>query len=160
MLTVIRVIENEYSDFSAILGKTIEEVAECVPAIINDQILDSKTDYWAVCADPESLVLGQENRKDFLSIVNSWNREIRDAAVSAVNKWRAGGTAVGEHTFGVTDARRALEEADDIFIPTGTHCIIGPYDNLHTVLSEDELEDMNANPDHYAIIDISFKYND
>lgn len=159
MLTIIRVFENEFSDFSAILDKDVQEVEEYIPSAINDQIIDHTYDYYAAGADSNSLVIGGEDKEHFLAIVNGWNQAICDAAVRAVDKWRTGGNMVGEHEFSLSEARRALEEADDIFTPTGTHCVIGTYDNLHTMLSEDELADMNANPHHYAIIDVTFKYN-
>lgn len=156
--TIIRVIESEFSFFPGVLDSDTKKAEQYLPGAMNDMLLDSDGRYMA---EKSAIirVIGRDDPEEFIKVVRSWNQEIHDEAVRAVDKWRNNfGSEEEEHKFDLTEARRALDEADDIFTPSGSHCVIGAYDDIHTLLYDFELEDMVSHPDHYAIVEVEFQY--
>lgn len=106
----------------------------------------------------EDVIFGATNPVKFLAMVQDWNESIRRDAITNVKTWLNHNAKLDDQFTYLAKIR--LTEADDMFTPFGYHCVISEnemgFEYLHTVLAQDQLQDMNNNPQNYIIANITF----
>lgn len=131
---------------------------ETLVAMIKAQVEKTSSAYASyVSSVSDSVIFGATNPIRFLAMVQDWNEAIRRNAITNVKMWlQHSANLNNQFTYG---AKNWMAEADDMFTPSGFHCIISKehgYDRLHTVLSNEQMQEMCKNPQNYIIANVTF----
>lgn len=146
-LCILKKAENIFYDLSpAFAGAEID--IDTFVERFNAQVMDGEGSYASDIAAETSVF----NEQEVLELAEKWNDTIFSEAKTAVERWLKKGISLN-----TTLARIAMETADDMFTVSGNYCVVGMYGDIHTILSEDELEEIRENPQDFAIVDIQFK---
>lgn len=101
----------------------------------------------------DCVIFGATDPVKFMAMVQDWNNAIRRNAITNVKMWLQHSAGLNnQFTYG---AKNWMAEADDMFTPSGFHCVISKG-YLHTVLSNEQVQEMCKNPKNYIIADVTF----
>lgn len=127
---------------------------ETLVALIKAQVEKTSSAYASyVSSVSDSVIFGATNSIRFLAMVQDWNEAIRRNAITNVKMWLQHSAGLNnQFTYG---AKNWMAEADDMFTPSGFHCVISKG-YLHTVLSNEQVQEMCKNPQNYIIASVTF----
>lgn len=127
---------------------------ETLVALIKAQVEKTSSAYASyVSSVSDSVIFGATNPISFLAMVQDWNEAIRRNAITNVKMWLQHSAGLNnQFTYG---AKNWMAEADDMFTPSGFHCVISKG-YLHTVLSNEQVQEMCKNPQNYIIASVTF----
>ena len=126
--------------------------------------------YYSCCSDSEAylrdgihdedFVFGDEQPQTIIQRAESWNARLQEDARQALEKLEqvrlSNGGLYPMDSLDTYDARKALLALDNRFYDYAEYatCLGEDQDSFETIIREDELQDIQAHPERYALVEI------
>ena len=136
-----------------------EALFKDVEEIYNDCSSDSES-YLRDGIHDEDFVFGDEQPQTIIQRAESWNARLQEDARQALEKLeqvrRNNGGVYPMDSLDTYDARKALLELDNRFYDYAEYatCLGENQDYFETIIREDELKDIQAHPERYALVEV------
>lgn len=140
------------------IPEIIKYEGETLAALIKARVEKTSSSYASyVRSVSDYVIFGATDPVKFMAMVQDWNNTIRRNAITNVNMWLQHSAGLNnQFTYG---AKNWMAEADNMFTPSGFHCVISKergHEYLHTVLSDEQVQEMCKNPQNYIIANVTF----
>lgn len=141
--------------------ETTEEILSTLNFALEDQGLSDN--YYIQALDAESsFIFGATKPQQVIEIAQAWNDHIREAFAAAVKEYTSSADSQKNLSLD-NDAtyklRLAAEALDNHWVPNGSFGTFLPnevgFPYFSVVLADKVVEDVKANPELYAVIDLS-----
>ena len=139
--------------------KRSEALFKDVEEIYNDCSADSES-YLRDGIHDEDFVFGDEQPQAIIQRAESWNARLQEDARQALEKLeqvrRSNGGEYPMDSLDIYYARKALMALDNRFYDYAEYatCLGEDQDSFETIIREDELQDIQAHPERYALVEI------